>query len=73
MLKNSSVGGDRVLEKLLLALIMTLCLNLLVVIRLSNNPNKTTSWHVAENITTKKWLGSVGSNWQQYQLSPFAK
>jgi hypothetical protein len=68
------LGGDRVLEKLLLALIMTLCLDLLVIIRLSNNPNKTTSSHIAENTTTrKKWLAPISSNWQQYQLSPFAK
>lgn len=59
------------LEKLLLALIVTLCLNLLVVVRLSNNPNSATT-HIAENITTKqKWLVPIGSNWQQ-QLSPIA-
>ena len=61
-----------VLEKLLLALIMTLCLNLLVVVRLSNNPNNTTT-HIAENITPrKKWLVPIGNNWQQQQLVPIA-
>ena len=67
------VGGDRVLEKLLLALTMTLCLNLLVVVRLSNNSHSAMSSPLAENINTgKKWLGSIGSNWQQQQLFPIA-
>jgi len=63
-----------VLEKLLLALIMTLCLNLLVVVRLSNNSNDTTSSSlVAESITTKKqWLEPTGRHWQQHGLFPIA-
>jgi hypothetical protein len=59
-----------VLEKLLLALIMTLCLNLLVVVRLSNHATNTTSSRIAEQITTRtKWLLPIGSNWQQQKMS----
>ena len=63
-----------VIEKLLLALIMTLCLNLLVVVRLSNNSNDTTSSSLlADSIITKEqWLKPTGRNWQQHGLSPIA-
>ncbi len=63
-----------VLEKLLLALVMTLCLNLLVVVRLSNNSNDTTSsLLLSESITIRKqWLEPKGRNWQQHGLSPIA-
>lgn len=53
------------LEKLLLALIVTLCLNLLVVVRLSNKPDNTTSsFYQIENATRKKWFVPMSSNWQ---------
>ncbi len=63
-----------VLEKLLLALIMTLCLNLLVVVRLSNNSNDATSSSLlAESITTRtQWLKPTGRHWQQHGLFPIA-
>lgn len=63
-----------VLEKLLLALIMTLCLNLLVVVRLSNNSNDTTSsLLLGESITIRKqWPEPTSRNWQQHRLSPIA-
>lgn len=51
------------IEKLFLALIMTLCLNLLVVVRLANNPDITTSSRPAEDITPRnKWLEPISSN-----------
>ncbi|WP_009634192.1 hypothetical protein [Synechocystis sp. PCC 7509] len=60
------------IEKLFLALIMTLCLNLLVVVRLANNPDNTTSSRPADSVTTRnKWLDPIGGNWQQ-QLLPIA-
>jgi len=52
------------LEKLLLALIITLCLNLFLAARLPNSANTTAITHIAESPQIGKWLASR-SDWQQ--------
>lgn len=54
------------LEKLLLAFIITLCLNLFLGARLPNSTNTTAITHIADSSQIGKWLASR-PDWQQYE------
>lgn len=58
------VGGGTMLEKLLLAFIITLCLNLFLGARLSNSTHTTAVTYVAESPQIGKWI-AIRSQWQQ--------